>query len=83
MNNTGLIDRYLNGKLSIEDKLRFEYSLQEIPAIRSELALQKKTMRIIKLFFRKNAKAELEKASSSFFQTPEGIRLKAKVKSIF
>ena len=83
MNNTGLIDRYLNGKLFWEEKLRFESSLHEKPLLKAELALQKKTMRILRLFSRKNTKGEIEKASAAFFKTPEGIRLKAKVKSIF
>lgn len=83
MSNTGLIDRYLCGKLSLKEKYNFENGLHGNPAFGSEFQLQEKTMRILKLFFRNNKKKEVKNMTTSFFQSPEGIRLKAKVKSIF
>lgn len=70
-NNIPLIEKYLQGSLSVKDRFLFEARLLLEPKLREEFFYQKKTLLIVKMYHRKKQKEALEIIHNDLFQSPE------------
>jgi len=70
-NNSKIIENYLKGRLSQEEKLLFEALLLTDPILHLQVAWQEKTYALIQLFARCELKFSLEKTHQKLFQNPD------------
>ena len=67
-NNIKTIEQYLSGNLKTEEALLFKAKLLTDPALRLQVALQEKTYHLVRLFARKEIKAQLEITHRKLFR---------------
>lgn len=82
-NNIGLIEKYLQGRLSPSDKELFEITLLIDPDLRSALYFQKKTHLLIKMYNREKLKEELEALHQRIFNDPGKQDLRRRIYKLF
>jgi hypothetical protein len=70
LNNTRLIENYLDGKLSPGDRLVFEARLVLNRSLRMDLHFQKKTYVFVKMYHHKKLKEEMEALHCRIFGDP-------------
>jgi len=82
-NNTRLIEKYLNGRLSPADRFLFESRLVIDPVLRRDFYFQKKTLQLIKMYHRERLKEELETLHRQIFNTPDKINFRLSINQLF
>lgn len=82
-NNTGLIEKYLNGRLSPADRFLFESRLIIDPVLKRDLFFQEKTLRLIKMYHREKLKEELENLHQQMFNNPDKINFRQSIYQLF
>lgn len=83
LNNTRLIERYLNGKLSPADRFLFEARLIIDPVLKSDLFFQKKTLQLIKMYHREKLKEDLESLHQKIFNNPDKMEFRRSIRQLF
>ncbi len=82
-NNTRLIEKYLNGRLSPADRFLFESRLVIDPVLKRDLYFQKKTLQLIKTYHRERLKEELETLHQQIFNNPDKINFRLSINQLF
>ena len=82
-NDTHHIERYLNNKLSKEERILFEAQLVLDPHFRLNVGVLKKIQSLIKLYGRKKMKAEIGKIHHKLFQTSEHVIFQQRIQQLF
>tara|TARA_R110002050_G_scaffold149416_1_gene275902 strand:- start:1030 stop:1299 length:270 start_codon:yes stop_codon:yes gene_type:complete len=82
-NNTRLIEKYLNGRLSPADRFLFESRLIIDPVLKRDLFFQEKTLRLIKMYHREKLKEELETLHQQMFNNPDKINFRQSIYQLF
>lgn len=82
-NNTKLIEKYLNGRLSFADRLLFESRLAVDPVLKRDLYFQKKTHQLIKMYHREMLKEELAALHQKIFNNPDKINFRRSIYQLF
>ena len=82
-NNTRLIEKYLNGRLSPADRFLFESRLVIDPVLKRDLYFQKKTLQLIKMYHRERLKEELETLHRQIFNNPDKINFRLSINQLF
>ncbi len=82
-NNTRLIEKYLNGRLSPADRFLFESRLVIDPVLKRDFYFQKKTLRLIKMYHRERLKEELETLHQQIFNNPDKINFRRSIIQLF
>ncbi len=82
-NNTRLIEKYLNGRLSPADRFLFESKLIIDPVLKRDFYFQKKTLRLIKMYHRERLKEELETLHQQIFNNPDKINFRLSINQLF
>ena len=82
-NNTRLIEKYLNGRLSPADRFLFESKLIIDPVLKRDLFFQKKALRLIKMYHREKLKEELETLHQQIFNNPDKINFRQSIYQLF
>lgn len=82
-NNTRLIEKYLNGRLSPADRFLFESRLIIDPVLKRDLFFQEKTLRLIKMYHREKLKEELENLHQQMFNNPDKINFRQSIYQLF
>ena len=82
-NNTRLIEKYLNGRLSPADWFLFESRLIIDPVLKRDLFFQEKTLRLIKMYHREKLKEELENLHQQMFNNPDKINFRQSIYQLF
>lgn len=82
-NNTRLIEKYLNGRLSPADRFLFESRLIVDPVLKRDLFFQEKTLRLIKMYHREKLKEELETLHQQMFNNPDKINFRQSIYQLF
>ncbi len=82
-NNTRLIEKYLNGRLSPADRFLFESRLIIDPVLKRDLFFQEKTLRLIKMYHREKLKEELESLHQQMFNNPDKINFRQSIYQLF
>ena len=67
INSMKHIDDYVTGKLSPEESLLFEARLLLDPALKFQVAFQRKVISIVQMYGRKTVKSEVEKIGQKLF----------------
>ncbi len=83
LNNARLIEAYLQNKLSPLHRLMFEARLILNPPLRSDLYYQEKTYRVVKMYHRKQLKAEFEEIYQRICSNPDNVAFQQDVHQIF
>ncbi len=81
--NVQRIERYLQGSLSLSDKLVFEAQLLLQPKLRMDLYFQKKTYQLVRIYHRKKLKEELETLHQEIFNDPDNIVFQQNIYGLF
>lgn len=81
--NVQRIERYLQGSLSMSDKLVFEAQLLLQPKLRMDLYFQKKTYQLVRIYHRKKLKEELETLHQEIFNDPDNIVFQQNIYGLF
>lgn len=81
--NVQRIERYLQGSLSMSDKLIFEAQLLLQPKLRMDLYFQKKTYQLVRIYHRKKLKEELETLHQQIFNDPDNIVFQQNIYGLF
>ena len=82
-NDTRRIERYLDNKLSEEEKILFEAQLVLDPHFKLHVRLQKQIHALIKLYGRRKMKAEIGKIHHKLFQNPEHVIFQQRIQQLF
>ncbi len=82
-NNTRLIEKYLNGRLSPADRFLFESRLVIDPVLKRDLYFQKKTLQLIKMYHRERLKEELETLHQQIFNNPDKMNFRLSINQLF
>lgn len=82
-NNIQLIEQYLQGRLSPSEQLLFEARMIAHPELRTEVRLQEKVYRLIRMYHRKKLKEELEAVHQRLFNDPRKRSFRQRVERIF
>ena len=82
-NNTRLIEKYLNGRLSPADRFLFESRLVIDPVLKRDFYFQKKTLQLIKMYHRERLKEELETLHQQIFNNPDKINFRLSINQLF
>ena len=83
LNNTRLIEAYLQNKLSPIQRLVFEARLIVNPALRRDLYFQEKSYRLVKLYHRKKLKEELEDIFQRICNNSDNVAFQHNINQIF
>lgn len=83
LNNTRLIEAYLQNKQSPVHRLMFEARLILNPALRSDLCFQEKTYRLVKMYHRKQLKVEFEEMYQRICNNPDNAVFQQNIYQIF
>ncbi len=81
--DTRHIERYLNNKLSQEEKILFEAQLALDPLFKLNVELLKKSYSLIKLYGRRKMKAEIGKIHYKLFHSPEHVIFQQRIQQLF
>lgn len=82
-NNIPLIEKYLQGSLTVKDRFLFEARLLLEPKFREEFFYQKKTWLIVKMYYRKKQKEALEIIHNDLFQSLEKTTFQQSIFQLF
>ena len=82
-NNTRLIEKYLNGRLSPADRFLFESRLVIDPVLKRDFYFQKKTLQLIKMYHRERLKEELETLHQQIFNNPDKMNFRLSINQLF
>jgi hypothetical protein len=82
-NNTQRIEQYLQGRLSSSEELLFEAWMIAQPELRTEVMLQEKVYRLIRMYHRKKLKEELEALHQRLFNDPRKRSFRQRIERIF
>jgi hypothetical protein len=83
LNNTHLIEKYLQGTLSGGDRLVFEARLLLNRALRTELYFQRKAYYLVKIYHRQKVKKELETLHRQIFNNPDNVVFQQNIYQLF
>ncbi|MBT1705531.1 hypothetical protein [Chryseosolibacter indicus] len=83
LNEIRTIERYLQEKMTDEEKLSFEIELSENKVLQLHLGLQKKVYRLIDLYHRRFLKREVAHIHHIIFSDPAKVKFQESVRKIF
>jgi hypothetical protein len=83
LNEIHAIEQYLLGKTDNGESLLLEARLQIDPQLRLNVRLQRKLMMVVKHFFRRKLKRELNALSVKIFSDPEKHEFQQKILQTF
>lgn len=83
LNNTRLIEQFLEENLSPVNKFLFETRLLVNPELRHTLYFQKKTYSLVKMYHRQKMREELELLHQRLFNDPSGFEFQQKIFKLF
>lgn len=83
LNNTQLIERYLDNMLNPDDRLLFEARLILSPALRMDLYFQKKVYFLVKMYHRKKVKEKMEILHQQIFSDPSDAVYRQNIYQLF
>ncbi|GET31463.1 hypothetical protein PbJCM13498_03260 [Prolixibacter bellariivorans] len=82
-NNARLIEQYLHSELSPSEQLLFEARMIAYPELQSEVRLQRKVYRLVRMYHRKKLKEELEAVHQRLFNDPRKMNFRQRIERIF
>ena len=82
-NNTLLIEKYLEGRLSTKERFLFEARLLMTPNLRENFFFQKKAHLLVKMYHRKKLKEELEIIHLDLFQSRDKTTFQQSIFQLF
>lgn len=82
-NKAQAIEQYLSGQLSTAEALVFRARLLTDPDLRRDLALQKKTYDLVRLYGRRQLKSRLEALHQQLFRDPAKESFQQQVRQYF
>ena len=83
INNMKSIDDYVTGKLGPEDNLLFEARLLLDPALKFQVALQRRIISIVRMYGRKTVKNEAQKIGQKLFSDQSKYDFHREVNKLF
>lgn len=82
-NDARHIERYLDNRLSAEEKMLFEAQLVLDPRFKLNIGLQRQIRSLIKLYGRRKMKAQIGKIHHKLFHNPEHVIFQQRIQQLF
>ena len=83
LNNIQLIEQYLGDELSVPERLLFEARMLTNPALRLDVWLQKKVLKLVGLYHREQIRKKVRTHHDEFFHNPDNAGYRKRVVDLF